>query len=519
MTEQPVAAVPPGSEALRNALRSLPSPLNRHNGELRGEFQRLRQTWADAQAVAAPAGLFTGDERADGAAVAAALRNADNYADALRGDPLWEQLKEAREATARMRRSTVAIVGEKAWRQYVVPNDHWKRLWADVGQNSSETYARLAGALADRLEGEGRKETAGAVRALRELSSTAAAHSLRMQELPRDGLPTQSPEAVGRELNALRHPFPGYGPHGGFVHDPQDRQLISKEIQQAAADVNHKLREWTGTEMGQRLLQATHPSLKAFRQAWKAVSDPREQGDFRKTAQLYGRVAARAHQVREEARKANVRNPGRYSARDIAALDAFADASYAHAARLARTRPPGNNPGAAPYESPHMAQAGNREVARRAAAWQQSEMGQALINARPRHQLVTALGTALKDQPPFPVQEKREKGELLPRGGPHTYDQWAASAKMGEVADAAKRLLDNVPQDRFSKADMDKLRSLADGARMHASKLAEAAPSRSVLPKNPALGRVPATSAQRPQQAPAPAVQAQAPARRPSVRA
>ncbi|NSC25716.1 hypothetical protein FM076_33050 [Streptomyces albus subsp. chlorinus] len=511
MTEQPVADVPWGDEGLRQALNSLPGPLRGISGEVRGEYQNLRRTWAEAGAVAAAPGLFEEAEPNGAAAVDSALAAVDAHAEALRGNPLWEQLQATREATRRMRRTTAALVGDTGWRKYVVPNGHWKRLWVDIGQNSTATYARLSGALADQLEREGNPATAGIVRDLRQLSHATAGYNKLLRQLPRDSLPTASPEAVDRELAALRHPFPGYGPDGGYAHAQGDVQLMRNEARRAAAGVTQRFKEWAGTEMGQRLVRASDPALRAFREAWQALPAPDRQGSFRDAARLYGRLAARAHEVREKAREANKRHPGRYSARDIAALDAFADASYAHAARLARTRPPGNLPGAAPYESPQAAQAGNIRLAELLVAWQKSDMGRKLIGAERRHPLVDELGAAWKRQDPFPAKK------------PHTYDQWTAAGKAGDVADAAKRLLDRAERaqaqtpGRFAKADMDKLRAFANGARVHASKLAEAHPPKSVLPKNPAFKRVPVPVAQRAPQAPAPVMPA--PVRRtPSAR-
>ncbi|MFE9334958.1 hypothetical protein [Streptomyces sp. NPDC006925] len=499
MTEQTVAAVPERNDTLRLALNSLPHPMRRHSGELRRTYQELRSTWLRAGAVPAPPAP-AGAGASDGHDVAAALRALEGHSAVLgaTGNPLWEQLQDTRKATARMRRSVWAFTGDRVWRKHVVPNAHWKRLWTDIAQQSTDAYARLAGELAGQLEREGRRETAPAVAALRELSRTAAERSAELGKLSRTNLPTPEASAVDREIRGMRRPDLGYG-----LGEAGRAQAAS-----ASRDVRQGLKMWAErSTLGQRLGKMKTPALVRMRKAWANLpSDSLREGP-RDAAIRFGELVRSAHAVREEIRKGRM---GRFSAKDVATLDSVIDAGFHHMKRLAGTPPAGVDTNARAYVSVAEAQDGNLRLAGRLLAWQKSAMGQELLSSRNEH--VKALRDAWQNLPNPPTEKDRKLG---------TYDRWGAAEKTAAFGRAAQALLKAHAEGSFSAADKAKLQAVAEGAMSHAAQMAKIPAS--LLPNDPAKNRTAVTEqtarqAQARAQAPV-RTQPQPTARRASVRA
>ncbi|MBQ0867450.1 MULTISPECIES: hypothetical protein [unclassified Streptomyces] len=500
MTEQTVAAVPERNDTLRLALNSLPHPLRRHNEELRTTYQTLRNTWLRADAVPAPPAP-TGTGASSGNTVTAALRALDGHAAVLAatGNPLWEQLQDTRKATARMRRSVWAVTGERVWRKHVVPNAHWQRLWTDIAQESTRAYARLAGELAGQLERAGHRETRGAVAALRELSRTAAERSAELGQLSRKNLPAPEASAVEREMRGMRRPDLGYGLG----------EAGREQASQASRDIRQGLKMWADrSSLGRRLGKMKTPALIHMRKAWANLpSDDLREGP-REAAIRFGELVGRTHEVREEIRKGKL---GRYSAKDIAVLDAVIDAGFRHMKRLANTAPAGVDPNARAYGSVKEAQDGTLRLAGQLLAWQKSEMGQTLLTSQDKH--VKALRDAWRSLPDPPTEKDRRTG---------TYDRWRAAEKTAAFGRAAQALWEKAEADgSFSAADKAKLKAVADGAMSHAAQMAKIPAAR--LPNDPAKNRAAVTEqsarqAQARAQAPV-RTQTPPPARRASAKA
>ncbi|MFE0878239.1 hypothetical protein ACFW4X_25815 [Streptomyces smyrnaeus] len=499
MTEQTVAAVPERNDTLRLALNSLPAPYRQHSHELRETYQELRSTWLRADAVPAPPAPAGGGS-SDGHDVSAALRAVETHSAVLgaAGNPLWEQLQETRKATARMRQSVWAVTGDRVWRRHVVPNAHWKRLWTDIAQESTRAYARLAGELAGQLEREGRRETRGAVAALRELSRAAAERSAELGKLSRKDLPTPDAATVERELSGLRSPARGYG-----LGDAGRAQAA-----QASRDVRQGLKLWAEqSPLGRRLGKMKTPELMAMRKAWANLPADDLRGGPREAARRYGELVQRTHAVREQIRKGKM---GRYSAKDVATLDAVIDAGFRHTRRLADTVPAGTDPAAVAYGSVKDAQDGMLKLAHQLIDWQKSTMGQDLLPSQDRH--VDALRNAWRNLPDQPSEKNKDL---------ESYDRWGAAQKMAEFGRAAQALLEQ-KKDSYSAADQAKLQAVAEGAMSNAARMAKVPDA--LLPNDPAKKRIAVTEqsarqAQAQAQVRAQAPVTQAPVRRASAKA
>ncbi|MDF4254549.1 hypothetical protein [Streptomyces sp. WMMB303] len=528
------------SMAMKEAMDSLDSSLPPNREAVRGPYWKMAEQWNRALAGG---DLFKVTERPGKDELDTAWRGVEAHDALLRSSPqwgpLWRQVQEIGEVTERWQRSTQAIL-QPAWKGHIEGNPGWERLWAHTEQKSSAARAALSAKLADLVEQKDPKntETADAVAALREFSRTAAGYSQRTrEELP---LPT----ATETTLN----PYPGYGPHRGAVWEAEDGQLIREEVRAGGERVVEAFKPWFWAEMVQiPLLEESKggpeqpktehqalvsDALQAFTDQWEngpstdlmeGLSEgklwsgllQRRPSHFvdwvdraKEGAEWHGMMAGRAYELVELTRAANLEEPGSYSTDDIALLKNFGDTLHAHAERLGRTMPPGNNPDAEPYATPHEAGEAHRSLAGQLNAWRDSEMGQDLMNnpRRPRSEAVAELVDAVNAQLAFSVRETKADGEEVARGGAYDYDQWEASYRVLRVAKAAQGVLDEAADDvvwgnpprNHSGKDKEQLRKVVATATSNAARLNRAPISRSVFTQTGQAAEKPGSQARRP---------------------
>ncbi|WP_331739271.1 hypothetical protein [Streptomyces sp. NBC_01187] len=304
--------------------------------------------------------------------------------------------------------------------------------------------------------------------------SSQQQHPLRSQQQPwQRPVRRVRPPSQGQQPPRAR--IPGYGPYKGAARNRAEAQETLKETEKASLHVDGLMDTWFVSDTAKKPEKAEYSACEALRKAClKRPSADRRQG-FREAAGVYGQIAYRAHQLGERLRRANLASPGTYSQNDIKALDDLADASFHHAARLARTKPPGNNPDVRAYDSPYMRKKGETEMEKRWADFKNTVWGKWLLSADPQEPLVKQLESvwALRKQ--------------------HPNDDWTFAGRMGEVARAGNQL-----QKEYSEVashyphiaeGMEKLRYFTEGADKFAARLAQGDLPASLIPVNPRESR------------------------------
>jgi hypothetical protein len=124
------------------------------------------------------------------------------------------------------------------------------------------------------------------------------------------------------------------------VRDPQDVELVRAEATQASTEIAQTLMKMAETDLGRTIRRSNGSIAVAFRRAVNDLPSLSLHEGPRAAARRYRRLAACAHALRGTARKRRRAGDHRYLAHYITELDALADASFAHAARLANTKTP-----------------------------------------------------------------------------------------------------------------------------------------------------------------------------------
>ncbi|MFI2373160.1 hypothetical protein [Streptomyces sp. NPDC018833] len=411
-------------------------------------------------------------------AVGKALRAVDGHASVLAGQDLWAELREARAATKAVRNTATSLAGDAFWGQ-LRNNQEWRTFWHRAEANSSAAYARLSAALADRLEGTSSEpRTQAAVAALRDLQNAAAEYSTRLREADPDKAMAAeaSSEQVKADLDRMHHPYTGYGPLGGAAHSQEDLRRIHREVVQASRKVTDRYSEWIATDSGKSALRSSASVVRAFRQAWKDLPPENHPGgptSLWDAAGRYGKVAATAHAMAQA-----VRHQNSVPAAEVALLDALADDAHAHASRLVRTLPPGNDPSARAYRSPGEALETGQDVAGDFRTWRGSDMAKKLLQ-HPNDPRVRAFGSAWRGL----LRTPNHSAAFDARSAAVAYAEAAKQTRL--IAEAAEKSV-RYP---YKGSDIEELRRVAAAAEKHAGRLAAGSPPHSVVPSSPALER------------------------------
>ncbi|MGP3979255.1 hypothetical protein ACTWQF_35650 [Streptomyces sp. 8N114] len=557
-----------------------------HNS-LEGELRRRRNKWdrlysdlATACTIAKVVDegqLFETNERPARAELGTALGDVlEKHADVLQGNKLFEKLEHTHKLKERLQTTVQSILAD-VWEDRIQGEPAWQEWWAYVEKETSAAVARYAHELTrqlskerDRLSQQERREdeqTDKAVNALEKLSHIAAGYSLRSTE----DLPIPTADALTIET-APHKRYPGYGPHGGAIREPADGALIQQAINEGAERVVKALEPWQQTGMEQQLRKDLPDQLSAFLTEWEnrpadlmqglgeaqdLLSSALEQnrptdlaewvGQARRGALWYFNMADHAYKLAEEAdklakkpREIKQGSPDPYSPENIQSLIDFGSSLNEHASHLARTLPPGNNPDAKPFATPHDARLAREELRGLLVEWAGFELQDnkwVQVTVPHRSAAVDELINAMRAQMPFSLGEKkaesatpreygrlpasgenkadfetrggdtveydgRDDGSQHDRWGAYDYDQNGASYDVIKIAMAAQAVLD---ENRTTDKERDLLRRAVDLATNNASRLHQAPVSSSIVPEKPTVRQVAANAAALAPQSPRPA--------------
>ncbi|MEU7317538.1 hypothetical protein [Streptomyces sp. NPDC007083] len=357
-----------------------------------------------------------------------------------------------------------------------------RSVFTKTGQATEKSGAQARRPSASAEPAAGKRERAAEVRQTQTANGQGPSRRQPPQWRGQQQRRQQSPQAR-KPSQGQRPPHyrvPGYGPAKGAAHNGAQKQETMKETERASRHVDKLIDTWGFSGLSRKIQNADHPAsgeLNALREACEKRPSADTQA-FRQAAERYGQIARRAHLLGEHLRRALRDSPRDFSPQDIEdikKLDALADGSFDHAVRLARTRPPGNNPDARPYESPQMRRRGEQEMEKRWAAFRGSVWGKWLLNGDPQEPAVKQLVSAW------------ERRKHQPN------DDWTFAGRMGNVARAADRLLKEYAETasrhpRIAEG-MEKLSELAEGAPKFAARLEQGEIPASVIPVNPRESR------------------------------
>ncbi|MGW5343402.1 hypothetical protein [Streptomyces sp. NPDC004050] len=271
-------------EDVRKALRA-------YVDTLRGDNSQAPASDTTPEPSPAPRPATTTPEAA--AAVETALAKVDTHAPTLKDFPEWQRIQTVRGALQHV----WDVMQTKA-------GPYWTTLVADI-----------------RVQGFWKTAS---IRACEAISTQAASLAQRMQgDLP-----------AAKDLVKLSGAAITYSTSAAATRPtPPAPYATRADAVRAAEVVTNRFQDWITSPMGQEFLTSKHRRVLELREAWKQLP-PRHEP----SAQAVGRYGAVAEKA--TALVAAASRSGRFAAGDVQVLQALAQASELHAARLAVTLPP-----------------------------------------------------------------------------------------------------------------------------------------------------------------------------------